>query len=57
MIAVRNTAAQSHMVVLLKLEPGKTPADYTRWAIRHEGSPPGGKPHLAHGMIKQIRVL
>jgi hypothetical protein len=92
-IAVRNDGSQSHMLVFLRLEPGKTPADYIRWATRREGPPPGkafggttgmspgvvntieidlkpgdyglacferdgadGKPHVAHGMIKQIRI-
>lgn len=92
-IAVRNEGTQSHMLVFLRLEPGKKPADYVRWAERREGPPPArtfggttglapgmlntieidlkpgeyglmcfgpdaadGKPHVAHGMIRQIRV-
>jgi hypothetical protein len=92
-ITVRNAARQSHMLVFLRLKPGKTPADYLRWAERHEGPPPGvafggttgmgpgvvntvdldlgpgeyglvcfvpdstdGKPHVAHGMVKQLRI-
>jgi hypothetical protein len=93
-ITVRNAGKQAHMVALLKLEPGKTAADYPKWTRRHEGPPPAvthggttgmdhgvintmevdlepgeygllcfvpdakdGRSHLAHGMIKQIRVL
>jgi hypothetical protein len=92
-ISVRNAGSQSHMLVFLRLEPGKTPADYMQWAVRREGPPPGkafggttgmgpgvvntiqinlepgdyglacfepdaadGKPHVAHGMLKQIRI-
>jgi hypothetical protein len=92
-IAVRNEGTQSHMLVFLRLEPGKTPADYVRWAEQRDGPPPArtfggttgiapgglntieidlepgeyglmcfgadvadGKPHVAHGMMQQIRV-
>ena len=92
-IAVPNEGTQSHMLVFLRLEPGKTPADYVRWAERRDGPPPArtfggttgmapgvlntiemdlqpgeyglmcfgadvadGKPHVAHGMMQQIRV-
>jgi hypothetical protein len=40
-IRVKNTAAQAHEVVLVKLQPGKKPADVLAWMEKMEGPPPG----------------
>ena len=40
-IRVKNTAAQSHEVVFLKLQPGKKVADMLGWMEKMEGPPPG----------------
>jgi hypothetical protein len=40
-IRVKNTAAQPHEVVFLKLQPGKKPADVLAWMEKMEGPPPG----------------
>jgi hypothetical protein len=40
-IRVKNTAAQSHEVVFLKLQPGKKVADVLAWMEKMEGPPPG----------------
>ena len=41
MIRVRNTAAQPHEVVFVKLQPGKKTADVLAWMEKMEGPPPG----------------
>lgn len=43
MVYVVNAGPQPHEIVMLKLAPGKTPADFARWGLagRH-GPPPGG---------------
>jgi len=92
-VRVRNAASQTHEVVLVKLAPGKSPADVVAWVEKPNGPPPGapiggttgmvsgswnditvnleageyalicfvpdakdGKPHFAHGMMKQIQI-
>jgi hypothetical protein len=40
-IRVKNTAAQSHEVVFVRLQPGKKPADVLAWMQKMEGPPPG----------------
>jgi uncharacterized cupredoxin-like copper-binding protein len=92
-IHVENAAEQPHEVVLLRLEPGKTPQDVMAWEQTRNGPPPAmpvggtsllstgqsnlvtldfqpgeyvllcfvpdagdGKPHVAHGMVRQITV-
>jgi hypothetical protein len=40
-IRVKNTAVQSHEVVIVKLQPGKKPADVLAWMEKMEGPPPG----------------
>ena len=41
MIRVVNSASQSHEVVLVRLAPGKSPADVLAWMEKMEGPPPG----------------
>jgi hypothetical protein len=41
MIRVRNTAAQPHEVVIVKLQPGKKAADVLAWMEKMQGPPPG----------------
>jgi hypothetical protein len=92
-IHVENTAAQPHEVVVMRLAPGKSPADLLAWLQTQDGPPPAmpmggtsflstgevnqitadfapgeyallcfvpdagdGKPHVAHGMVRQITV-
>jgi hypothetical protein len=93
-ILVQNIGPQVHELVLLRLAPGKSTADFGKWAEQGmKGPPPAmplggvgamdkggsgvftadltpgeygficfvpdvkdGKPHLAHGMIKQFKV-
>jgi hypothetical protein len=40
-IRVKNTAAQAHEVVIVKLQPGKKPTDLLAWMEKMEGPPPG----------------
>jgi len=40
-IRVVNQAAQSHELVLVRLAPGKSPADVLAWMEKMEGPPPG----------------
>ncbi|MEO8296141.1 MAG: hypothetical protein ABI613_11550 [Gemmatimonadota bacterium] len=40
-ILIRNDGAQVHEMVLVKLAPGKTAADFTSWAMTMKGPPPG----------------
>ena len=40
-IRVRNTAAQSHEVFVVRLDAGRTPADILQWIEKHDGPPPG----------------
>lgn len=40
-VLVRNTAAQSHELVLVKLAPGKTAGDFAAWVEKPEGAPAG----------------
>ena len=40
-IRVKNGASQPHEVQLVRLDPGKTPADVTAWVDKQEGPPPG----------------
>jgi uncharacterized cupredoxin-like copper-binding protein len=92
-IRVENAAAQPHELVVMRLAPGKSPADLLAWLQTQDGPPPAmpmggtsflstgevnqitadfapgeyallcfvpdagdGKPHVAHGMVRQITV-
>lgn len=39
-IKIVNAAAQPHEAVLMELVPGKTPADFLKWAEKPDGPPP-----------------
>ncbi len=39
-IRVENAGPQWHELVFVKLEPGKTPADFAAWVEKPEGPPP-----------------
>ncbi len=92
-LLVRNADTQSHELVLFRLEPGKTAAQFLAWAESMRGPGPGafeggvsglapgqaneaivrlhrgryvlacfltapdGKPHTAHGMVAEVRVV
>ena len=93
-LRVENAGPQVHELVMVKLDAGKTMADFAKWAEKLQGPPPGqplggaspmstgesntvtvdlspgeygficfvgdskdGKPHLAHGMVKQFTVM
>jgi len=92
-IRIRNVAAQSHEVVIMKLDAGVTPEQFLQALEKPQGPPPGkilggvtgiakgrtidlsatftpgdytllcfvpdakdGKPHIAHGMVKNFTV-
>ena len=92
-IRIRNVAAQSHEVVIMKLDAGVTPEQFLQALEKPQGPPPGkilggvtgiargrtidltanftpgdytllcfvpdakdGKPHIAHGMVKNFAV-
>lgn len=59
-IRVKNTAEQAHEVVILKLQPGKKPADVLAWMEKMEGPPPGapigGTTPMARGEENIITV-
>jgi hypothetical protein len=59
-IRVKNTAEQSHEVVIIKLQPGKKPADMLTWMEKMEGPPPGspigGTTPMARGEENIISV-
>jgi len=92
-IRIRNVAAQSHEVVIMKLDAGVTPEQFLQALEKPQGPPPGkilggvtgiakgrtidlsatftpgdytllcfvpdakdGKPHIAHGMVKNFSV-
>jgi uncharacterized cupredoxin-like copper-binding protein len=92
-IRIRNAAAQSHEVVIMKLDAGVTPEQFLQALEKPQGPPPGkilggvtgiargrtidltasftpgdytllcfvpdakdGKPHIAHGMVKNFAV-
>ena len=92
-IRIRNVAAQSHEVVIMKLDAGVTPEQFLKALEKPQGPPPGkilggvtgiaegrtidltasftpgdytllcfvpdgkdGKPHIAHGMVKNFSV-
>ena len=40
-VRVTNAAAQPHEAVIVRLQPGKTPADALAWMEKMEGPPPG----------------
>jgi len=93
-IRVVNDAQQTHEVQVVRLAPGKTPADVAAWVEKMQGPPPGeplsgvaglgvgetasfpltltpgnyallcfipdakdGKPHVAHGMMQEFKVI
>ena len=55
MIKVENAAAQSHEVLLVQLQPGKTIGDLAKWALDKQGPSPGrsigGIPGFRKGQI------
>jgi uncharacterized cupredoxin-like copper-binding protein len=92
-IRVRNAGPQPHEVIMVRLAPGKTPADVLAFIESGQGDPPGepvggttmlasgeenyvtgdfaageyallclipdrgdGRPHVAHGMVRQVTV-
>ena len=59
-IRVKNTGAQPHEVVLVKLQPGKKTADVLAWMEKMEGPPPGapvgGTTPMARGEENIITV-
>lgn len=92
-IRVENVAEQTHEVVVIRLEPGRSAGDFLAWLMNREGPAPAkpvggvtglsrgesnlitidfepgdyallcfvpdagdGKPHVAHGMVKQFSV-
>jgi len=59
-IRVKNTGAQPHEVVLVKLQPGKKTADLLAWMEKMEGPPPGapvgGTTPMARGEENIITV-
>ena len=59
-IRIENAAKQGHEVLIVKLEPGRTPADFAKFVQKPEGSPPGrvlgGIAGLSHGRVSQIEL-
>lgn len=59
-IHIRNAAAQSHELVLMKLADGKSPQDFVAWVEKMDGPPPaapvGGITGIAAGGENQITV-
>jgi hypothetical protein len=59
-VAVRNEGKQSHMLAILRLERGRVPPDYLRWAATREGPPPattyGGTTGMAPGVVNTIEL-
>jgi hypothetical protein len=59
-IRVDNVAAQPHEVLFVKLEPGKTAADFLQFMHKPEGAPPGkvvgGTTGLAKGLVNQVTI-
>jgi hypothetical protein len=59
-VRVRNAASQSHEVVLVRLAPGKAPADVVAWVEKPNGPPPGapigGTTGMASGTWNDITV-
>jgi hypothetical protein len=59
-IRVRNDAAQGHEVVVVRLQPGKSPTDMLAWMEKMEGPPPaapiGGSTPMAHGEENLITI-
>ncbi|MGH7580334.1 MAG: hypothetical protein ACREM9_09200, partial [Gemmatimonadales bacterium] len=49
-IRVENAAAQPHEIAIVRLNPGKKPADYTAWGMKQVGPPPG----TIHGGVSGI---
>lgn len=49
-IRVENAGPQPHEIVLIRLQPGKTPEDFARWGMKQEGPPPG----TIHGGVSAI---
>lgn len=59
-IRIQNNAAQSHEVVFVRLEPGKTWQDFAAFAMDPQGPPPGvivgGITGIARGRVNQTTV-
>ncbi len=49
-IRVENVGIQHHEIAIVKLNPGKKPADFTAWGMKQVGPPPGS----LHGGISGI---
>ena len=60
LIKVENTGTQWHELVFVRLEPGRTIAEFARWAEKPQGPPPGapvnGVAPLAVGEVNYIPV-
>lgn len=59
-VRVRNASMQPHEVLLVRLAPGKTAADFATWAMKMSGPPPaapvGGVSPLAPGYVNDIAL-
>jgi hypothetical protein len=49
-IRVENAGAQPHEIAIVRLNPGKKPADFTAWGMKPVGPPPG----TIHGGLSAI---
>lgn len=49
-IRVENAGSQPHEIAIVRLNPGKTPADFTAWGMKPVGPPPG----TTHGGVSGI---
>lgn len=59
-LRLENPAEQPHEVVFVKLEPGKTAADFLQFMHKPEGAPPGkivgGNTPMAQGEVNQVTI-
>jgi hypothetical protein len=49
-IRVENAGSQPHEIAIIRLHPGKSPADFTAWGMKPTGPPPG----TTHGGVAGI---
>lgn len=50
-LRIENAGPQSHEIAIVKLNPGKTPLDFTAWGMKPVGPPPG----MVHGGISGMQ--
>jgi len=59
-IRVTNEADQVHEIVVIRLMEGKTPQDFTMWAIKRQGPPPaelvGGMSGISKGQASEMSL-